>query len=374
MNPDLFYDTNAPEVAKVWSRRLWTEYRKKDAVLDPRHGFAGPNEDYLFIHINEAENTIGDEVTTNYSFQIANEPGVRGNNVLEGKEGGTVTEVYKIKIDKLRHGVKTMGEMNEQRVHFNTMEEGKRKLHDWWRTRRAVGIANQLCGNTAQTDERFTGLAPVNAPDSEHIFRPNSLATDELVAADPTAKFDVPIVEEMIARAEQMTPAIRPFIYKGNAYYIMFLHSNQVSDLRDSNSKWYETMQNGLKGGLRDENPLFGRALGMWRQTLFITEPYLTQGVHSVNGTSVPNTRRAVFCGAGCLGMAYGRHYRGGDNPFRWFSSTWDHGDKYYCSAGLVFGCSAVRLPVNGVNRDIGKIVIPTYSVERVADAGNLGQ
>ncbi len=62
------------------------------------------------------------------------------------------------------------------------------------------------------------------------------------------------------------------------------------------------------------------------------------------------------------------------DSKFRWFSSTWDHGDKYYCSASLVWGVKQVEVDVSGTTRQLGKIVVTTYAGERVAGLGNVGQ
>jgi len=372
-----YYETDRPEVVKLFSKMLWSEWRKKDAMFDPKYGFAGnpkESEGFLFYLVDEPNKSAGDKVTVPYSFQIEDAPGVVGNEVLEGKEGEIETEPFSLVIDKQRHGVKTFGEMNYQRVHFDTVQEGKNKLADWWKRRRAAVVCNHLCGNTAAVDKYWTGHNSILAPDANHIFRPGSLTTDEAVQADPTQTFDVDIVDEVTTIAELSTPPIRPFIYKGNEYYALFLHPNQVADLRESDTAWYNTMQNALRGGRDDDNPLFTRALGKWRNTIIFSEVHLCQGVHSSTGAQLPNTRRAVFCGAGSLALSYGRHYGYGDTNFRWFSSTWDHGDKYYCSASLIWGAKAIEVPVNGTPETIGKIVITTYSRERVAGLGNVGQ
>ncbi len=366
-----FYLSTDPEVVKLWSKRLWHEYRKRDALFDPKYGFAGETEDNLFMVIDEPEKGPGDRVTTTLSLQIEGR-GVIGNEVLEGKEMPLDTETFNLSIDKQRHGVKTMGEMNYQRVHFDTLEEGKRRLADWWKRRRAVIAANHLCGNTVQTDLAYTGMNAVGAPDPLHIFRPNSKTTDEALAAGD--EFDIDLLDEVITVGELLTPPIRPFIYKGNPYFALFLHNDQVADMRKTSSTWFDVMKSALQGGAIDDNPIFTRALGKWRNTLVFVEPHITQGVHSVTGASVADTRRAVFCGACCLVMAYGRHYGHGENMFHWFSSTWDHGDKYYASASLIHGAASPRFSIGGTVRDYGKIVISTKAVQRVAGLGNIGQ
>ena len=377
-----FYDTSRPEVVKLFSKDLWTEVRKRDALYDPANGFVGnpkDSEDYLFWICDETQKGPGDKITVPYSHQIANDDGAVSNEILEGKEGHIETDPFTIVVDKQRHGVETNGEMNGQRVHFDTVKEGKNKLADWWKTRRAAITANHLCGNTAIAAGKevyFNGNNTILAPDANHIFRPGGLTTDEAVQADTSQTFDVALLDEVVAIAETSTPPIRPFVYKGNPYYALFLHTYQCADLRDSASDWYAAMVASLQGGRIDDNPLFSRALGMWQNVLIFKEPYITQGIHSSTGAQLANTRRAAFCGAGALALAYGRHYGHGDEEpkFRWFSSTWDHGDKYYCSASMIWGAKAVEVPVSGTPKTIGKMVITTYAADRITGIGNIGQ
>lgn len=366
-----YYNASDSEVVKLWSKKLWHEYRIKDAIFDPKHGFAGSSEDNLFMIMDEPQKGPGDRVRSTLSLQIEGR-GVIGNEVLEGKEIPLDTETFDFLVDKQRFGTKTYGEMNYQRVHFDTLEEGKHKLADLWKRRRAVCAMNHLCGFTAQTDLAYTGLNAIGTPDSLHIYRPNGVANDQSLGVNDT--FDVDILDELVTIAEQLPVPIRPFIYKGNPYYAMFLHGDQIADLRKSNTQWYAAMVAALSGGAVDNNPLWGRALGKWRNVIIFSDNHITQGVNSSTGAVVADTRRGVFCGACSLVMGYGRHYGHGDSRFRWFSSTWDHGDKYYASASLIWGCAAPQFSIEGTTRDYGKIIVPTKAVERVSTFDNLGQ
>lgn len=373
------YLAGSAETVKLWSKRLWHEHRKSDAVFNPKLGLTGDSaETAAFVHLDEMEKSVGDKVTVPFSFQTHDDPGVIGSEVLEGKEDTIETATFSMVIDQQRFGVKTYGRMNGQRVHFNTLEVGKNNLKDKWRTRRAVAVCNHLCGNTSATDLRYTGLNPVSAPDNQHIYRVNQglgASDDQTVAADTTAIFDVNVVEELVTIAEQLTPAIPPIMIDGNPYYGMFLHPNVVATLRASNTKWYATMQAALQGGLRDTNPLFTRALGKWRDTLFFSEPHVTRGIHSSTGAYQTTAYRNVFFGAGALAIAYGRSERGEKEHFRWYSGTWDHGDKYFASAAAVWGVKALRFTTPaGTARDLGKIVVVSYAAERVSGVGNIGQ
>jgi N4-gp56 family major capsid protein len=369
------YLSNSPETQKLWSKRLWSAYRRADAVWNDKFGFVGDDPDENpFVVIDDPSRSVGDEVTITLSLQISGR-GVIGDEVLEGKEIPIETETFKIKIDEQVQGVKTRGRMNNQRVSFDTLEEGKKKLKDWWKTRRAVTAINHLCGNTMATDLAYTGLNTVAAPDNLHIYRQGSglgAGTDATVHGDNTQKFAIEQLDMFPTIAEQLPVPIKPFIIDGNPYYGYFIHPNCVEDMRVTSGKWFDVMKNALAGGMHKNNPIFTRALGMWRNVLLFSEPHITNGNNA--GAYQTLTRRNVFFGAGALAVAYGRHDRGGKEHFRWYSGTWDHGRKYYASAGQIWGVKSTRFNDNGTARDYGKIIHTVHAIDRVTGIANIGQ
>lgn len=365
-----YYETTNPSTQKLWAKRLWIEHRKSDALFDPANGLMGKDpENNAWVHMDETEKGIGDRVTVTLSLQIAGR-GVIGDDVLEGKEVPLDTTTFGFTLDDQVQGVRSRGRMNAQRVSFDTMEESKRMLRQWWKTRRAVQAMNQLTGNSRQTDLAFTGLNSVAEPDSNHILRANQTvlgaSNDQTVGGDTTATFDVHHIDQLVTFAEASTPPIRPFIYKGNPYYGILIHPYVMEDLRDSGSRWYQIMRDALQGGFNDGNPLFTRAAGMWRNCLIYTDPHVPQGRDSGTGAAVANTRRCVFFGACALVLCYGRYDKGDKDHLRWYSGTWDNGRKYYASAGMVHGMKSPRFTINGTPQDYGKIVLTVYSVDRL--------
>jgi hypothetical protein len=159
---------------------------------------------------------------------------------------------------------------------------------------------------------------------------------------------------------------IRPWIYKGNPYYGYFLHPFNVQDLLATGTQWYDLITKTLQGGKVDNNPIFTRAIGMYRNVLLFSEAHLPQGTSNA-GVAVANTRRNVFFGAGALALAYGRAERGNFEKMRWHSGTYDHGRKFYGSAGMVWGLKSPNFSVNGTTRLYGRIVVTTYTQDRLA-------
>lgn len=359
------------ETNKTWSKEMFREWRKSDAIWDERNGFLGDDHTKNVIYkVDDLEKSAGDEVTITLRLQLAGD-GVVGDEVLEGKEAAIDTSTFKMKIDDHVQGWRSRGIMTGQRVNFDALKESKDGLADWWKTRRAVCAANHLCGNTRQTKMTFTANNSPQAPDSQHIYRAGSggglgVGDDATVGGDTNAKFDVSYIDRMVTLAEALQVPIKPFEWKGSPYYGMFVHPFVVEDLRANSSQWYDVMIKGLQGGKFEGNPLFNRAMGIWRNCLIFSEPYIVQGTSNA-GAAVANTRRCVFVGAGALAMAYGRAERGTMEKFRWHSSTWDHGRKFYGSAGLVWGLKCPRFTLGGTPRDFGKVVLTVYSVDRLA-------
>ena len=372
-----YYAADAAETHKLYSKKLWTEFRKRDSIYDGDVGLMGSDEaSNGIVVVDDMQKSIGDQVTIPISFQLDGR-GQIGDEVAEGKSMHIKTDTDAIKIDEQFNSVYTRGRMNAQRVAFDGLEEGKNKLADWWHRRRAVSIINHLSGNSRQTDLAYTGLMTVNEPDTEHIYRVGSglgTSDDQTVGADSSATLDMDTVDELVTIAEQLTPAIRPIQIEGNPYYVLLVHPDVITDIRKSDTQWYAAMLQTLAGGAIDGNPLFRRAAGMWRNVIIISEPRIPRGTNS-NGTDVvANSRRCVFMGAGSVCVAYGRQQKGEKEHFYWANESYDFGRKLAAGAGMIWGVKSPRFTVNGTARDYGKIVVTVRSTERLASVGDLDQ
>jgi N4-gp56 family major capsid protein len=367
-----YYDINDPSTNKLWSKQVWRVFRKADSIWDPKYEFVGPDpENNPIVEVDDFEKSTGDEITIPLLFQFGGD-GVVGDQVLEGNEEALDSQTFKFKIDDQVQGWRSRGIMSQQRVRFNIVDESMRFLKDWWKSRRAVAACNHLASNTRQTNMAFTANNTVVAADNQHIFRLGTAGggvlgagDDATVGSDLTAKFDITVIPKLITFAESLQVPIRPWIYKGNPYYGIWLHPFVIEDMFATNTALYDILTKALQGGGRDGNPLFTRALGMYRNTLLFSEPHLPQGTSNA-GAAVANTRRCVFFGAGSLALAYGRRERGNFEKMRWHSGVWDHGRKFFGSAGMVWGMKSPNFSVNGTTRLYGRIVVTCYTQDRL--------
>lgn len=366
-----FYLADDPSTQKLWGRKVWRGYRRGDAFWDEKNGLVGTDETrHPIVMLDDFEKGPGDELTQTFIHQIGGR-GVVGDEQLEGKETTIDSVTFKMKVDSLAHAVRTRGRMNGQRVHFKPMEEAENMLREWAKKRRSVGMINHLCGNSRQTDLAYTWNNTVSEPDSEHIYRINQglgSSNDQTVGADNTAKLTIGLIDTLLDYAESSTPPLLPFYIDGNPYYGMIIHPWSASDLRASTD--YKDIQTAaLQGGLITKNPIFTRANGVYRNVIILTDHHVPQGKHSGTGAAVANTRRNVFFGAGAVAMGYGRPVPGEDGDhMKWTKATWDFGRKFGAAVELCAGMKSINFKdPTGTVRDLGRIVVTTYTQDRRA-------
>lgn len=122
------YGTNNALAVKTWARKLFAE-----ALKMTRFGqFKGPDgaTDSLVSVRTELSKAKGDKVTIGLRMQLS-QTGIQGDGTLEGEEEALTLYNDAIVIDQLRSAIRTAGRMSEQRVNFDTREEGMEGLRDW---------------------------------------------------------------------------------------------------------------------------------------------------------------------------------------------------------------------------------------------------
>lgn len=357
--------TNYP-VGNALAVSLWAKKLSVEALRQTYfYQFMGRGGDNLVVYRDDLGSDAGDNVTFGLRVQLTGS-GVQGDGTLEGNEEALTTYTDNLKLDQLRHAVRSAGKMSEQRVPFEVRDEAKAGLRDWWADRFDTCLFNQLCGFTAQTDTRFTGNNAVAAPDTSHIFRPNSRTTDESLTTGD--EFNLAIIDRMVARANQFNNAagtgtpMRPLKAQGRRLFVMFIHDDQVYQLRSSAAAgtWVDYQKAAIQGGDK-ENPLFtgGDLIGEYNGVLLHRAPRITNGVNSTTGAAVANTRRAVMVGAQAAMFATGRDSDAGQqDKFTWVEESFDYGNQLGVSAGAIFGLKKTRFN----SKDFATFVASTYT------------
>lgn len=345
------YTVNSSETVKLWRKKL-----AREALKATWFGkFIGDSSDDLVQVFDETKKSAGDRITVILRMQLTGD-GVLGDGTLEGNEEALTTYTDNLFIDQLRHAVRSAGKASDQRISFSVREEAMMGLKDWWAGRLDTAFFNQICGNTAQTDTRYTGNNATIAPDSAHVYRPNSRANDQSLTTGD--EMTLQLIDQVVALAKLATPVIRPLKVDGEDRYVMFLHTNQVTQLRTNTStgQWLDIQKAAITGDGSAGNPIMTGALGMYNGVVLHESTRVTLGVNSSTGVAVSNTRRAVLCGAQAATVAFGQGQS--FEEFDWNEELFDYGNQLGVESGCIFGIKKLRFN----SADFGTIVLGTYT------------
>lgn len=359
-----------PLAVSVWSKDLAAEAFRQTFIGK----FIGEGEMSLITEKTDLKKSAGDNITCGLNIQLQGD-GVQGDATLEGSEEALLFYDDNLRVDQLRHASRIKGRMTEQRVPYNLRRISRDRLADWWARRMDTAFFNQICGNTAQTDTKFTGNNAVIAPSTNRIIRAGNQATDQ--ALTTSDRFDLTYIDVARNYAETAStqastgPVIRPITMEGEDYYVMFLHDDQVFDLRTNTStgQWQDIQKSAAMGGDIGDNPIFTGALGIYNGVILHKASRVTLGVNSSTGLAVANTRRAVLCGAQAAVIAFGSE--NGATRFTWVEETFDYGNQFGVSAGAIWGLKKTKyIPEDNSAtnaEDFGTIVVSTYASRPVA-------
>jgi len=351
------FGVNDALAVKLWSRVLAVEALKATEIA-PLIGEDSEEEtDSIIIFKRETKKAAGDKITYALNTLLSGD-GVTENETQEGNEESLTTYDDSIFINELMHAVRVKNKtaIDNQRILYNVRTVGKNRLRDWWAKRMSVTFFNHVCGNTAETRLKYAGLNAITAASTNRIFRPNSVANDQsLAAAD---KFNLNLVDYAVEKARLASPMIRPIKVNGSDKYVMYLHEIQVTDLRTNTStgQWLDITKAAMQGGKISGNPIYNGALGEYNNVVLRRSFDVTLGVNSSTGAAVSNTRRALLLGAQAAVIAFGRD--SGPTDYEWVEETFDYKRELGISAQAIFGLKKCRFN----SEDFGVIVIPTYA------------
>lgn len=353
---DTSYGLNSPEAVKLWSRKLFREALKQTWA----YKFMGTSSNDLCQILTDTNKGPGDRIRVILRMQLA-AAGVQGDSVLEGQEEALTTYTDNLYIDQLRNAVRSEGQMSEQRIPFSVREEARTGLTDWWAGRIDTAFMNQLTGNTAETDTRYTGMQATLAPSSGYTVIGQGTQTAETsLSASTSDYFNLSMLDRAVNIAKTATPVFRSLKERGDNYYVAFLHPNQVRQLRGQSNatlgaQWADIQRAAIQGGQGSENPIWTGALGVYNGVILHEStriPAITTAAGAGTG------RRGVLCGAQAAVFATGQKDSATGQEMSWFEELFDYGNKLGVSAGMIHGLKKTQF--NGT--DFATITLSSYS------------
>ena len=142
-NPKTQFATNDALTRKKWAKDLFK-------VILPAVEYSylvGTGADSIIQLRTELGKGEGDKITFGIRLPLTGE-GIVGRDTVEGNEEKLIFKDFDMTIEELNHAVDTGGRMDEQRIPWDLMQEGKNGLQDWWADKLSDIIIATLCGDT----------------------------------------------------------------------------------------------------------------------------------------------------------------------------------------------------------------------------------
>lgn len=348
------FPSGHPLAVKLWERRIMREALQETMAMK----FMGTSSNNMIQVFEETQKSAGDRIRIPLRVQLEGN-GVGENEALEGNEESLVTYYDDLLINELAHATRNKTTMAEQRVPWSIRKEGASALRDWYADRIDTWFANQLAGNTGQTNVLFTGqnatLAPTSATGNRRIlYAPSSTGTEEHASEaslSTTNTFNLAAIDKAVTIARTSNPLMRPIKVGSQEFFVCFLHDYQIEDMRTNTNtgQWLDIQKAAMSGGEVEDNPIFTGALGVYNGVV------LHRWARLPESPDKSNIRRAVFCGAQAAGMAFGKDY---GEKASYVEESFDYGRQFGQSVQTIAGCK--KLKFNDI--DFSTIVISTYA------------
>ena len=358
------FGINDAETNKVWAKKLNVEALKKAWVGK----FIGSSDNALIQEHKDLKKARGDKITYTLRTQIQGR-GVVGDAILKGNEEKLTHYSDALYIDQLRHAVDRGGNMSQQRVLFDLRKGCMDALSDWIAARLDRSFFLQAAGYTgtdtvsehgetyAGNDVAYTGLQLPTTPTRHYWSESGTSADENLDSSGDTMTLS--LIDDLVAEAKLSSPLIRPVKVDGEDRYVMFLHPLQVKALRKDATtagNWVDIQKSAMQGGKVSDNPIFTGALGVYNGVILHESSRVPRGVNSSTLASISTVRRAIFCGAQSIALAFGN---GSDfESWNWAEEEEDYGNQLGVAAGCIFGMKKAKFN----SSDFGCMVLSTYA------------
>ena len=229
MAPKTQFATNDALTRKKWAKDLF-------AIILPGIEYSylvGSDTGSIVQMRSELGKGEGDKITFGIRLPLTGE-GVVGRDTVEGNEEKLIFKDFDMTIEELNHAVDTGGRMDEQRIPWDLLKEGKDALQDWWSDKLSDLIIATLCGDTSFKIAGKTFAQACTAPSTNKVLTVNDTAEASITSAD---MLDLHFLDRMKQLAELPTGGsykVRPLLKGGKKYFRVILHNYVFDALRQN--------------------------------------------------------------------------------------------------------------------------------------------
>ena len=296
-DPKTRFVTNDPLTRKKWARDLFS-------VLLPAIEFnslVGSGSDAIVQMQKDLAKGEGDELTFGIRLPLVGE-GVVGDNTVEGNEEKLRFRNFKCTIEELNHAVDTGGRMEEQRVPYNLMQEGKDALQEWWASKLSDYLINMLFGNSNYKIAGQDFAQAIDAPSAGRHLLPDGVANEASISSDNTVSLS--FLDKLKQMAEIPTAAkqhkVRPIMIGGKPHYRVLMHNYTFEELRQNTNigEWGDLLRAANKLQLPETEIVYNG--------LIISKTERAPLIRDAGTNDRAGVYRVVLCGAQAAVWAWG--------------------------------------------------------------------
>lgn len=251
---------------RLWSATLWQDGRDKSFWFS--NGFIGSRDEDMNKPVQRVTKLTESERGLECVMQLVldmQEDGVVGDNKLEDAEEAMINDSQVIRIDMLRHGVRSKGAMSEQATVIRFRATGKEKLSFWladkldelmFLTGSGRAYTLKVDGTTRVNSQlpSLTFAADVAAASTNRVIHAGSATSEGTLTATDKMSWAVIVKAKAFAKRKRL----RPIRMGGKEYFAIVISSEQARDLALDPTYQTITRSAGQRGM---NNPLFSGAM-----------------------------------------------------------------------------------------------------------------
>jgi N4-gp56 family major capsid protein len=305
--------SNAALQPALWRKQLFADVR--DMLYMNR--FIGATEQSMIQELEDLKKEAGSNISFGLGMKLSGS-GIAGDTTLEGSEEAMVDYDEDVAINQLRHAVILTGKMDEKKNVYNMRTSAKNRLADWFAERIEAEIFDKLCGKASST---FSNT-PTAAAASRSVFAGGQAAVGDVTS---TMKMDTKVLDKAKEVAKLASPKVKPLRINGKEYYVAFLHTYDVTALKQDPVYNQSVREAGQRG---EDNPIFSGAVSNYNGIIIHEHDYVYR---TNDGNTSAYVSRNVLCGQQAGVIAWGE-------PVNWTEKSFDYGNQWGIACGAIFG------------------------------------
>ncbi|WP_341702620.1 N4-gp56 family major capsid protein [Ferrovibrio sp.] len=300
---------------RIWAAEVWQAGRDQSFWFSM--GFVGKNDADFTKPIQRVTKLTETERGTECVMQLVLDmqgDGVVGNNELTGNEEALVNDSQTIRIDHLRHGVKSKGSMAEQATVIRFRATAKEKLSFWLSDKvdelgfltiagRAYSLKTDGSSRGSSQLTQLSFASDVAAASSNRILYAGSATSEGTLTTSDTVGWNYLVTAKTKAERKR----IKPIRDGGKNYYCVVLSTEQMRDLLKDSTYQTIVSRAGERGS---KNPLFMNATAVVQGLVIYSHAKvyntlgLTSGVDKWGSGQTVDGAQGMLLGSSAMGLA----------------------------------------------------------------------